>query len=326
MNTLEPMTQAPQAKKANRWEMTGVAALVVVFALWAGNWALEGLIHSRKTQIVPDLKGRSIASALDQLSNVNLSLRKTSVEFNSSVPIASILRQDPPPGTVVREGKTIRVVVSQGGQTVQAPTLVGLPQRNAELLLRQNQLSLGEVTESYSLKSPKGEVLSQTPAGETSVERDALVNLVVSGGTPPAGVVLMPDFQRRTIDEVNSWAASVNLHVTVRLDASSLFASGTVLMQNPVPDAVLAADAPISVTVSGRKSAVQTVAQTFRYELAQGGSDSQVRIVVVDKYGERELFNGLRKPGSKIEVPVQSLDGARVKIYLNGILVEERDL
>jgi hypothetical protein len=47
---------------------------------------------------------------------------------------------------------------------------------------------------------------------------------------------------------------------------------------------------------------------------------------MVDKYGERELFNGLRKPGSKIEVPVQSAGGARMKIYLNGILVEERDL
>jgi hypothetical protein len=64
----------------------------------------------------------------------------------------------------------------------------------------------------------------------------------------------------------------------------------------------------------------------FHYELSQGGTDSQVRIVIVDRYGERELFNGLRKPGSKIDVPVQTAGGAHVKIYLNGILVEEQDL
>jgi beta-lactam-binding protein with PASTA domain len=186
---------------------------------------------------------------------------------------------------------------------------------------------LGEVSEAYSLKSEKGQVLSQDPKGETSVERDTLVNLVVSGGTPPAGVSLMPDFQRKTLDEVQAWAAGAGMKVDVKSDPSSLFPSGTVLTQNPSPDAALSPDGAISVSVSGHKGAAPTAAtKTFRYELAQGGSDSQVRIVMVDKYGERELFNGLRTPGSKIEVPVQIAGGARVKIYLNGILVEERDL
>ncbi|MDE2511725.1 MAG: PASTA domain-containing protein [Elusimicrobia bacterium] len=313
--------------KALTWEMAAVGAVFLAFSYWALNWGMEGLVHNRKTQTVPDLKGRSLAAALDMLSPLNIGLRKTGVEFDASVPIASILRQEPAAGTVVREGKTIRVVVSQGGQTVQAPSVLGLPLRNAEMLLRQSQLSLGEVSEAYSLKSEKGQVLSQDPKGETSVERDTLVNLVVSGGVPPAGVSLMPDFQRKTLDEVQAWAAGAGMKVDVKSDPSSLFPSGTVLTQDPAPDAALSPDGSVSVTVSGHKGAAPSAAtKTFHYELAQGGSDSQVRIVLVDKYGERELFNGLRKPGSKIEVPVQTAGGARVKIYLNGILVEERDL
>ncbi len=307
--------------------MAAVGAVLLAFSYWAINWGMEGLVHNRKTVSVPDLKGRSLAAALDMLAPLNIGLRKTGVEFDASVPISSILRQDPAAGTVVREGKTVRVIVSQGGQTVQAPTVVGLPQRNAEMLLRQSQLALGEVSEAYSLKAEKGQVLSQDPKGETSVERDTLVNLVVSGGVPPAGVSVMPDFQRKTLDEVQSWAAGAGMKVDVKSDTSSLFPSGTVLTQSPAPDAALSPDGSISVVVSGHKGAASTAAtKTFRYELAQGGSDSQVRIVMVDKYGERELFNGLRKPGSKIEVPVQTAGGARVKIYLNGILVEERDL
>ncbi|HEX4046192.1 MAG TPA: PASTA domain-containing protein, partial [Elusimicrobiota bacterium] len=157
-------------KNATHLEMAAVGAAFLAFAFWAVNWGIEGLVHNRKTQTVPDLKGRSISAALDELSPLNLGLRKTGVEFDASVPIASILRQDPSAGTVVREGKTVRVVVSQGGQTVQAPTVIGLPLRNAEMLLRQNQLALGEVSEAYSLKSEKGMVLSQDPKGETSVE------------------------------------------------------------------------------------------------------------------------------------------------------------
>lgn len=306
--------------------LTGVVFLVVLW--FGGQWALEGVVHSRKTQTVPDLKGRSIAAALDALAPLNVGLRKTGTEFDASVPIASIVRQDPAAGTVVREGKTVRVVVSQGGQTVLTPSLIGLPLRNGEMLLRQAQLTLGEVSEAYSLKQEKGSVLTQDPKPEASVERDTLVNVVVSNGPPPAGVSLMPDFSRRDLSEAQSWATSAGVALTVKTDASSLFPGGTVLSQSPAPDAVISPDDKVTLTVSGRKGgAAKTVSsKTFKYELPVGGSDSQVRIVLVDRYGERELFNGLRKPGSKIEVPVQDTGSARVKIYMNGILVEERDL
>lgn len=308
-------------------EVAAVAAAFLAFAYFCLNWGLEGVIHSRRTQTVPDLKSRSISAALDQLAPLNLGLRKTGVEFDASVPISSVLRQDPPAGTVVREGKTIRVIVAQGGQTVLAPAVVGLPLRNAEMMLRQAQLVLGEVSESYSLKQEKGMVLSQDPKAESSVERDAMINLVVSGGAPPSGVSLMPDFLRKSRDEAQAWAAGAGVKLEVKTDNASLFPNGTVLTQTPAADAVLSADAKVQILVSGRKGAAPTVAaRTFKYELPQSGSESQVRIVVIDKYGERELFNGVRKPGTKIEVPLQETGGARVKIYMNGILVEERDL
>ena len=316
-----------QSTETRTIEVAAVAAALLVFAYFSLNWAMEGLIHSRRTQTVPDLKGRSIAAALDQLAPLSLGLRKTGVEFDASVPISSVLRQDPLAGTVVREGKTVRVIVSQGGQTVLAPAVVGLPLRNAEMMLRQSQLALGEVSESYSLKQDKGMVLSQDPKAEASVERDALVNLVVSGGPPPGGVSLMPDFLRKNVDEADAWSAGSGIKLDVKTDATSLFPHGTVLTQTPAADSVLSPDSRVHLLVSGRKGAAPTVAaKTFKYELPQSGSESQVRIVVTDKYGERELFNGVRKPGTKIEVPLQETGGARVKIYMNGILVEERDL
>lgn len=308
----------------------GLTGLVLFVVVWfGGQWALEGIVHSRKTQTVPNLKGRSIAAALDDLAPLNIGLRKTGTEFDAAVPIASIVRQDPAAGTVVREGKTVRVVVSQGGATVLTPSIVGLPLRNGEMLLRQAQLALGEVSEAYSLKQEKGSVLTQDPKPESSVERDTLVNVVVSNGPPPNGVALMPDFSRRELSEAQSWASGAGVTLTVKTDASSLFPGGTVLSQSPSADAVISPDDKVTLTVSGRKGGPAKTAaasKTFKYELPVGGTDSQVRIVVVDRLGERELFNGLRKPGSKIEVPVQDTGSARVKIYMNGILVEERDL
>ena len=311
------------------WEAVGVglALAVAVFALL--QWGIEGVIHDRKTQTMPELKGRSISAALDMLAPLNIGLRKESAEFNNAVPIASVLRQYPPAGTVVREGKIVRVVVSQGGETVLTPSIVGLPLRNAEMLLRQSQLVLGEANENYSLKFDKGTVLSQEPKAEASVERNALVNVMVSGGPPPAGVSLMPDFLRKNVQEAQAWANTAGMTLVSSKDMSSPFAYGTILSQEPAPDASLSAISEVSVVISGKVGKLGEAGPAvtnFHYELPQGGSESLVRIVVSDKYGERELFNGLRRPGSKVDLPLQETGGAHVRIFLNGILVDERDM
>src|SRR5262245_42845472 len=105
-----------------RWyEITGALTLLAAFAFYMLRWGLEGAVHNRKVQIVPDLKGKPISAALDLVSPLNLALRKDSVEFNNAVPIGTVLRQIPPAGTKVREGKIVRLVISQGGETVFAP-------------------------------------------------------------------------------------------------------------------------------------------------------------------------------------------------------------
>ncbi|HVE12788.1 MAG TPA: PASTA domain-containing protein, partial [Elusimicrobiota bacterium] len=208
------------------------------------------------------------------------------------------------------------------------PAIAGLPLRNAEMLLRQNQINLGEVTETYSLKLEKGLVLSQDPKSESSVERNSLVNVVVSAGPPPDGIVLMPDFQRKTLSEATTWATGAGVKLAVTKDNKSLFAYGTVLSQDPAPDTAVSPKDLVRLTVSGKAGGakVSAAGMNFHYQVPSGGADSLVRIVVVDNHGERELFNGLRAPGSKIDLSVPSGGRARVKIFLNGILVEEKDL
>lgn len=310
------------------WELLLSLGVLSGFAFFAFRWGLEGVIHSRKIQIVPDLKGKPVSAALDMLAPLSIALRKEGEEFNNAVPIGAILRQNPPPGTKVREGKTLRVVVSQGGETVFAPIVVGLPLRNAEMLLRQSQLLLGEVSEAYSLKYEKGMVTSQDPKAEASVERNSMVNVVVSGGQPPSGIVLMPDFARKDLAEATAWSNENGFQIAVSKDFGALFPYGVILSQEPAPDQVLSANQKVKLTISGRsKTAASGPSKSIRYEVSQGSADSTVRIVVVDQYGERELFNGVRPPGSKIDLSVpDSGAGARMKVFLNGILVEERDL
>ena len=229
-----------------------VLVLLSGFGYFAFNWAIGSIIHNRKEQIVPDLRNKSVDAVLDILGPLNLAVRKEGSEVHEAIPIGSIVRQMPPPGTTVRSGKVIRVVVSQGGETVFVPSLTGLPLRNAEMLLRQRLLLLGEVSESYSIRMDKGRVMSQDPEGDSSEEKNALVNVVVSAGRPPREIVLMPDFRQQQISKALSWADELELAVWVTTETASLFPNGAVLTQEPPPDSVVSARSRIKFMVSGR--------------------------------------------------------------------------
>ncbi len=301
----------------------GLALFFLTYFLFS--WTMETVIHNRKEVIVPDIAGKPSSSALQTLSEMNLAMKIEGYEFNESVPIGTVLRQVPGAGSTVREGKIVRVVFSQGGESVFIPNLIGLPLRNAELLLRQRQLVLGEVSESYSLKAEKGTVLSQDPRPELSVSKNAMVQVAVSAGLPPAGIVMMPDFRQKKSDEAQQWASQYNVPLALNEDASSLFPGGTIIDQNPLPDVVVSAGGKVTLTVSSRKGSASSEKE-FRvhYEVSQSGSQRHIRVVALGKSGDREIFNGLRDPGSKIDLSVPYGGAEKIRIFVNGILVEER--
>jgi len=89
-------------------------------------------------------------------------------------------------------------------------------------------------------------------------------------------------------------------HPQVVKDAGALFPYGTILSQEPAPDAVVPEGAKAKVTISARPGGKTetAAASNFSYQVPQGSSESLVRILLVDQHGEREVFNGLRAPAS----------------------------
>jgi len=309
-------------------KIAGVALSLFFLTFFLFSWTMDTVVHSRKEVIVPDIQGKSAANALQLISEGALAMKIDGYEFNDSVPIGTVLRQAPSAGTTVREGKIVKVVFSQGGESVFTPNLIGLPLRNAELLLRQRQLLLGEVSESYSLKAEKGTVLSQEPKSEMSVSKNTMVQVVVAAGIPPAGIVLMPDFRQKKIEETYQWASDNKVEIKTIEDSGSLFPGGTVIDQVPAADSVVSAESPVTLTVSARKASAGQEDKEYhvRYNVSQGGSRWQIRIVAVSKQGDREIFNGLREPGSTIDIAIPYSGVDKVRIFANGILVQEQEL
>ncbi len=306
-------------------KIAGVIIGVMIVAYLSFNFIIASVIHSRKEVVVPNISGKSPSTALEELSKLNLAMQISGKEFNSSVPVGTIVRQKPQAGMKVREGRIVKVVISYGGEAVFVPNVVGIPLRNAELYIRQRQLLLGQVSEGYSNRFPKGVVISQEPPADTQTEKNTYVNLLVSAGSPPPGVLLMPEFRQKNISEFYAWLEkNKNVKYTIEKDPKSVFPQGTIIDQKPDVDSVISEKDSVIITVSDNTKGVETDQVPIVYNLSKSGSAKNVRIVALTDTGEKEIFNGIKEPGSRIEISVSKKSIKKVRIYVNGMLVNEK--
>ncbi len=303
-----------------------VIAFIGTIAFFSFNWAFSALVHTRKEKPVPDLTNKTVDTALDLLANVNLAMRKAGEEYQPDIPAGSVIRQLPPAGILVREGKVVRVWVSQGKENVEVPDVTSMPLRDAEFTLRQANLEIGKTDTAYSVEVEKGNIISQTPAPATLVVKGEKIDLIVSNGAPNSGVILVPDFRHKKFADASNWASNNNIEISVTENPASFFPSGTVLSQKPLADEELHTGETLEVVISSNKEVMGEKLHRIHYELPQGKNDNRVRIILIDNLGEKEILNELKQAGSKIDLNIPYGGEATVRIYVDGILVRQKEL
>ena len=305
-----------------------ILVLVVLAGLgyYAVNTLMTAFVREKGEVLVPDLQGKTLIDGLEEVSQAKLALIKEDAEYNQDVPDGVIIRQFPPAGTNVKEGKTIRITVSRGGEIVYVPNLVGETIRSATILLRASGLVLGELTKRPSVKYEEGVVLRQDPVSGSSVEKETTVNVVVSNGAPTNGDVLMFDWIGKTGVDAKQWAKDNGYEVSVIEQKTNLADPGFVFNQVPIPDEKLTTNTKITFYIGDAKSVFEQKEQIVTYTLPETGDSKRVRLILVDDSGEKDIFNGVRKPGSVISVPVKTQGKASVKVFINNVSIETMEL
>jgi serine/threonine-protein kinase len=292
----------------------------------ASDWALGALIHTRKEVPVPDLTQKPVSQALGLLAQQNLALKQAGVEFSPNVPPGSVLRQIPTAGSTVREGRVIRVWISEGDEMVFVPNTVGTVLRDGQLAIRQAGLVVEKVENAYSLTYEKGTILSQTPKADSLVQKGTGVALVLSDGEPPASVVLVPNFKGKKLAEATLWASTQDINLIIHEDENSIFPNGIIAVQRPAADTQIAPKSNVDITVSRRTAADNEKSYHLHYEMPQGKNANRVRVTVEDETGETEILNDMKQPGSKIDIEIPYTARATIRVFSDGILVREREV
>lgn len=310
-----------------KWLIIGMvvlffAGLIAVSA----DWVMGALIHTRKEVTVPDLTKKPVSQALDLLAQQNLAAKQAGVEFAQEVPPGSVLRQIPSAGSTVREGRVIRLWLSQGDEMVFVPNTVGSPLREAQLAIRKAGLNVTKVENAYSLTYEKGQIISQQPAADSMVQKGTSVVLVSSNGMPPASVILVPNFKGKKLAQATLWGSKQDVNLIIKEDPESVFPNGIVADQHPQADSQVPPGSNVEITVSRRATADNEKSYHLHYELPQGKKESMVRVNITDLTGETDILNEMRQPGSKIDLEIPFTGAATVRVFVDGILVREREV
>lgn len=206
-----------------RWVLPGVGgAFVLLIAVWA---AIALLDASARVE-VPDIVGISEEVAAVRATQLGLELRVAERPFDPSE-AGTILAQDPPAGSSLRKGESIRITVSAGTEEATMPDVVG----QSIQLARARLEALGLVIKIDAVESdaPTDTVLATNPSPGATVRTSDIVRVTVasSGRATPALLPYRLDGQTFLLDPspVETGTVDVPLEIARRL-RSLLEASG----------------------------------------------------------------------------------------------------
>lgn len=126
----------------------GLALLVSVFVIFATmQWLKETTNHGESVE-VPDLAGLSVMETRSVIAKANLRFSVLdSANYNPSYPRFSIIDQNPPAGSKVKENRKIYITVNPSGyKKVTIPNIIQVTQRNASSMLKAVGLEVERVT------------------------------------------------------------------------------------------------------------------------------------------------------------------------------------
>jgi serine/threonine-protein kinase len=233
------------------------AALAVLLGITTW-WVLIGPGASVK---FPSVVGATTEQATATLTGLGLKTEVIEERFDEDVAKDRVISTDPFAGDSIALGGTVKLVISKGAERYTIPAILSLTPEAAVNLLAKSPLKVGEITEVFNAKVPKGFVISANPAPGTRVKRDTIVDLVVSKGVET--FVLTSYLGKNGEEALNELTmAGFNVTATYAYDEKAM--PGEVISQNPVAGSALAKGAAVEIFIS-KGSAFVYIPNVMRY-------------------------------------------------------------
>jgi beta-lactam-binding protein with PASTA domain len=281
----------------------GVIALTVFFIA----------VRGAEQTMVPEVRGKELTEALLELQVKELYPRIQLRYSESAEEKGIILEQEPKAGTIVKAGRRIRLVVSQG---VVINTVENYRGRNIDevrmdlrTLFASMSYPLLTLREPFMYEysdEPPGTILQQRPEPGTAISGSTVLDFVVSRG-PEHALITVPDMTGLSVAQALDLIreGGISFSFTLR-PVREHEKAGTVVYQEPAGGSTATANTRLVLLAAAPEEPENgEVFALFRYTLPENPYPLPVRLEALLPTGNRETLAELNHIGGDFSVPYQ---------------------
>jgi eukaryotic-like serine/threonine-protein kinase len=182
--------------------LVGIGIVIAVFIVFV--FSLNRITHHGEAKSVPSITGKRLSEIQPLLEKDGFNLVIQDSVYYDSLPPTMVIRQVPEADDVVKINRTIYVTINRTvPPDVPMPNLIGYSFRNAEMILKNMGLRLGDT--SFKPDFAKNSVLEQLYKGQsistgTKIRMGSTISLVIGSGIGNADMAV-PKLIGLTYDE-----------------------------------------------------------------------------------------------------------------------------
>lgn len=309
-----------RTRKRVRWMRRALVGLfslglLVVIALLGYTVTSRVLDARQNTVEVPNFIGKDWQVAAQEAEQAGL---QPYLRFDEMplVPENLVADQGIAPGTFVRPGTTITIIICQSQYDLVIPAVTNLSLAAAQTTITEMGLTVGEVREVPD-KASENMVIGQVPQAGTPAYLGDRVDLTIS-----AGIRVMPNLVGMTRAEAEQTLIAYGLPLQEARDETvdDPELVGRVTGQTPTAYAEIAPSSSVVLTIGVASSSLYQT--TLLLELSDVPEDAFVSVSVINESGSEfeQYWSTLNGGDITLEVPVYSASArtAEYIVYING--------
>lgn len=186
-------------------------AFLLATSLFYGYARLKDFLTVEEVTMI-DIMGMQEELAKKEVEALGLDFNVTDRVRSKEFAAGQVMYQSVEANAKVRDGFPVNVTISTGVELTSVPLVINKTLAEAESMIAEADLQVGQRDPGFSDIIPKGSIMEQDPEGLTPVEPGTRINLVISEG-PEVKVAFMPSLLNTPISQARNQLTDLGLVV-----------------------------------------------------------------------------------------------------------------
>ena len=298
--------------------ITSLVMLIIFIAVATLTFFIS--LKSAEQVMVPNVVGKDLPEALLDLQARELYPRIQLRYSQKADEKGLILEQTPNPGAIVKGGKRVELVVSQGTVIDTVQNYIGENINEVQTMIRElftsgsrQYLQIKQPYLTQYSAEPAGTILEQEPAAGTPISSNMELTFVVSKGAQ-SETTQVPDMTGADLKKIYQVMQRAAVTFSFTANSTPDAAGITVQQQSATAQSEVPVFSPVTLTVSLPEPKDGMVSDILTTTLAEFPYPFTVSLYAAYPNGDKDMLTSFRHPGGACSVPYTVPEGTKLSL------------